>query len=199
MGYLPDHELERLIRGGELVTAPDDYPFDWEYQLQPASFDLRLDNLFTPVNDDLCLDTLITDTDEHDLAAFESQTFEKYVLGPGECLLAQTVETVHASPRLAIQVDGRSSWGRRFLSVHITAGYVDPGFSGRITLEIVNHRKRPILLRPGCRICQLRVAPIVMLDGTPTSVRDAYGSRKSHYQNQSYPRPAAADFLSESE
>lgn len=101
-------------------------------------------------------------------------------LRPGEFALARTTETVGIPPHLVARVEGKSSWARRGLLVHITAGFIDPGFYGTITLELCNVSARPLTLPVGCAIAQLS---IIELD-TPPIV--AYGDESlgSHYQNQ---------------
>lgn len=101
-------------------------------------------------------------------------------LRPGEFVLARTKEIVGIPPHLVARVEGKSSWARRGLLVHITAGFIDPGFYGTLTLELANVSARPLMLPVGCAIAQLS---ILELD-TPPIV--AYGDESlgSHYQNQ---------------
>lgn len=102
------------------------------------------------------------------------------VLQPGTFILGHTEECVSLPSDLAAQVDGRSTWGRMGLGVHVTAGYIDPGFSGQITLEISNNSPNFLELRHGDRLCQL----IIFLMSSPAD--RPYGSAElgSHYQNQ---------------
>lgn len=99
---------------------------------------------------------------------------------PGEFVLASTQETISIPATLVGQVEGKSSWARRGLLVHVTAGFIDPGFHGTITLEIVNLSSVNIYPRVGQRIAQLVVH---RLDGEPEY---PYGSPElgSHYQGQ---------------
>jgi len=78
-----------------------------------------------------------------------------YILEPGEFILAETVEKITLPRYLAGKVDGRSSMGRLGIAVHITAGFIDAGFSGTITLEIHNVNRRPVILRPGMIVAQM--------------------------------------------
>ena len=102
---------------------------------------------------------------------------------PGEFWLGSTLEEVHLSPALAARVEGKSSMGRLGLAVHITAGFIDPGFQGQITLELHNVSPRPIRLMPGMRVSQLSVyrlsSPAQQPYGTP--------GLGSHYQGQQGP------------
>lgn len=94
-----------------------------------------------------------------------------YELKPKEFVLATTEEKVGVSTAFVARVEGRSSLGRLGLSVHSTAGYIDPGFAGQITLELTNHTNKTILLYPGMKICQiafeLLVHPSVRYYGHP--------------------------------
>lgn len=78
-----------------------------------------------------------------------------YTLKPGAFVLATTIEKVSIGPTIAARVEGKSSLGRLGLVVHATAGFIDPGFTGNITLELTNFNPRPIILRLGMKICQL--------------------------------------------
>jgi dCTP deaminase len=102
-------------------------------------------------------------------------------LAPGEFGLATTVETVHIPTDLVAQVNGKSTWARRGLIVHTTAGFIDPGFRGQITLELANLGPQPILVPQGAPICQL-----VFFQMTSPAQRP-YGTEglASHYQDQS--------------
>ena len=106
-----------------------------------------------------------------------------YALRPGEFILGSTVEAVSIPDYLACRFEGKSSLGRIGLTTHVTAGFVDPGFQGTITLEIKNENQFPILLKPGMLIGQLC---FIRLN---TKVDRMYGSAGlgSHYQNQSGP------------
>ena len=94
--------------------------------------------------------------------------------------LGTTDEVVGLPSHIGAQIDGRSSTGRCGITVHITAGWIDPGFEGQITLELANHNPYPVILRAGRSICQLKFMP------TFTPSRRPYGdeSRRSRYQHQ---------------
>ena len=79
------------------------------------------------------------------------------MLHPGDFVLGGTIETIQMAADLVGRIEGKSSLGRLGLMVHSTAGYVDPGFRGKLTLELSNHANLPILLWPGMRIGQLSV------------------------------------------
>jgi dCTP deaminase len=175
--YLNDAIL--LQRGAELVS-----PFVPE-NVQPASIDLRLGSTFkTPkfVNptDPRKAPGII---DLHDLRHYQDDIYEidngGLIIKSGEFVLGTTMERVMVPSYLMAQVDGRSSLARLGLTVHITAGFIDPGFIGRITLEMVNHNQNSLCVYPGDRICQISFAEVY-------PVQRPYGSEGlgSHYQHQ---------------
>lgn len=103
-----------------------------------------------------------------------------FILQPGDQCLASTVETVSLSPAVQGEVWGKSSLARIFLSVHATAGYIDPGFRGQVTLELMNQSGRGILLTPGMKIGQVAFH----LLNTPTSRPYGTPGLGSKYQDQ---------------
>ncbi len=109
-----------------------------------------------------------------------------YSLNPGEFILGSTNESVNIPVDLAARYEGKSSIGRIGLATHITAGFIDPGFSGDITLEIKNENNHPIRIFPGMKIGQLCFFEL------NEDVARPYGSVDlgSHYQNQSGPTPS---------
>ena len=129
-------------------------PPDFETQLQPASLDLRLGDRFTRFSEDL---TDVIDTRSTDVAALMGTwSGDSVVVGLGGFVLAHTRERVKIPNDIVAVVDGRSSLGRLGLMVHVTAGYIDPGFEGQITLELHNVGGHPVRLYAGDRVCQLR-------------------------------------------
>lgn len=108
---------------------------------------------------------------------------EGILMEPGDFWLASTVEMVRIPTDLVAQVNGKSSWGRQGLLAHITAGFVDPGFKGDITLELKNVSGGPLKLFPGMPICQLVFTQLTSPAERP------YGSTglDSHYQGQMGP------------
>ncbi len=107
---------------------------------------------------------------------------EAFVLHPGEFVLGATRERVAVPPDLVARVEGRSSIGRLAVVVHATAGFIDPGFDGRITLELSNLGRLPVKLYPGMRISQ-----VVFHTMTSPAERPCGPGRGSKYQGQSGP------------
>jgi len=165
---MSDHELGRAVSIGQLGIEPYDRDL-----LQPNSYDVTLDRHFlVPLNAELILDT--ADVPHPHMRAIESSSF---TLARGGFALCSTREVVRLPRDIVGQVEGKSSLGRLGLLVHVTAGVIDSGFEGHITLELVNHSPWDIKLHAGMTIAQLcftRVSP----------VQTPYAGR---YQNQRGP------------
>lgn len=148
---LSDVDIRKAISSGALDISHLDGRL-----LQPAGVDLRLDGAFRVFRNSRV--THIDPREEQpELTELVTATFEEpFVLHPGEFALGCTIERVSIrSHDLVGRIEGKSSLGRLGLMVHSTAGYVDPGFSGQLTLELANVNVLPILLYPGMPICQL--------------------------------------------
>jgi dCTP deaminase len=178
---LSDREIRERLERGDLVIDPLDDP---DLQVQPASVDLRLGSRFivyklphVPVIDPRQTETLATYT-----AGVEIKEGEPFVLHPGEFVLGSTIERVTIPTDLVARVEGRSSFGRLAVVVHATAGFIDPGFEGQITLELSNLGRCAVLLYPGTRISQ-----IVFHTMTSASERPYGHARGSKYQGQTGP------------
>ena len=150
MTVLNDDNIRKLVEKKVIKITPE--PYDIQYQ--PASLDLRLDDTYlkfrtssVPVIDTRC--------EQECCDSFVFTEEEPLVLQPGEFVLAQTVERVKLPRTLLGRVEGRSSVGRLGVAVHVTAGFIDPGFDGNITLEIVNLGNIPVVLYPYQRVCQI--------------------------------------------
>lgn len=173
-----DGTIRRLLAEGLLVLDPfgDD-------QIQPSSVDVRLDNGFRVFRNHTatCLDPLDLPSDLTELVHVDEGS--AFVLHPGEFVLGSTLETVGLPNDLVARVEGKSSLGRIGLLIHATAGFIDPGFTGQVTLELSNVASLPIKLWPGMRIGQLS---FMALD-RPAEV--PYGDPRlgSHYQGQAGP------------
>jgi dCTP deaminase len=156
---------------------------NYEVQLQPASIDLRLGPEFYIYRLHRNYDERIIDTRERNIEDFmrpvNLEEGERFCLDPGSFALATTVECINLGPKLVGRVDGRSSYGRLGIMVHSTAGYIDPGFEGQITLELTNVGQYPVALHPGDRICQVSLHRMERACTAPYGVK-----RNSKYQGQ---------------
>jgi dCTP deaminase len=145
---ISDRDIRKAIECGAIAIRGYE---DFERQLQPASFDVRLLGEFFRYDPPRgIIDPKID-------ASLSGETFctDRLVLMPGEFVLGSTIESVKLGPTIGCRVDGRSSIGRMGITVHITAGFCDPGFEGRITLEIANLSGHKVALYAGMAICQL--------------------------------------------
>jgi dCTP deaminase len=152
MGVLPDHYIRELCFTADPLVAP----FKPE-RVQPASYDVALGEEFRVfnLNDFKAVDLGNPETFKDLTSQKVVPAGEKFVLHPGEFVLGITEEAVVIPDNMVSRIEGKSSLGRLGLIVHATAGYIDPGFRGRITLEMTNLLRIPIILRPGLAIAQL--------------------------------------------
>lgn len=144
-----DNDLRHILEMGGLVIEPMD-----QANIQPSSIDLTLDNRFQRM---MTYGDRIDPYDERTYGMGPKEVRDQTLLGPGDFMLASTRERVEVGQTIAARVEGKSSLARLGLIVHTTAGFIDPGFSGYITLELVNVAPRPIMLYAGMRIAQLAV------------------------------------------
>ncbi len=183
---LSDREIKSYIKDGKLIIDPIDDP---KSQIQPSSIDLRLGNTFLhfKVEGRAFIDPT-KDSLQDLMGAIEVEDGKPFFLRPGEFVLGTTIETIKLPEDLVARVDGRSSLGRLGVIVHATAGYVDPGFCGQITLELSNINHVPIALYPGMRICQISFYTLTSPAETPY-----YKKEGSKYQNQKGPTASKLD------
>lgn len=178
---LSDRDIRAEIDAGRVVLDP------WDpTMVQPSSVDVRLDKFFR-LFDNHKYPVIDPAADQPDLTRLiEVESDEGFVLHPGEFVLGSTLETVSLADDLAARVEGKSSLGRLGLLTHATAGFVDPGFSGHVTLELSNVATLPIRLWPGMKIGQL-----CFFDLSSPALHP-YGSQGlgSHYQGQRGPTPS---------
>jgi dCTP deaminase len=154
--------------------------------IQPSSIDVRLDKFFR-VFDNHKYPHIDPAADQSDLTReVEVHSDETFVLHPGEFVLGSTYEVVSLPDDIAARLEGKSSLGRLGLLTHSTAGFIDPGFSGHVTLELANVATLPIKLYPGMKIGQLCFFRLSSPADNP------YGSAKygSRYQGQRGPTPS---------
>lgn len=179
-----DRTIRWMLAQGHLKVDPA--PSD--NLIQPASLDVHLDRFFRIINQSV---GIIDPSTAQDLTtAIEVRPDEAFVLKPGEFVLGSLVERIRLSSSVAAQVDGRSSMGRLGLFVHCTAGWIDPGFEGHVTLELLNAAPLPVLLWPGMKIAQL------VFSGLHEAAERPYGhnSRNSSYNHQTRGPKASASW-----
>jgi dCTP deaminase len=174
MAILSDSEIKRIVREKNAVKASKGPELDLDLQVGPASMDFRLGYEFGVMNTrklDI-IDTKKMEKYEKYIEKEEHSAEEGIVIHPGEFILGSTIETMHLPDNLVARVEGRSSYGRLGVIVHATAGYVDPGFEGDITLEIQNLGNAPVKMYPEDRVCQ------VAFETMKGDVENPYGDKK---------------------
>jgi dCTP deaminase len=178
---LSDRDILAEINAQRIRVEPYD-----EAMIQPSSIDFRLDRYFR-VFENHRYPHIDPAADQSDLTrVVEPEGEEPFILHPGEFVLGSTFEVVTLPDDLAARVEGKSSLGRLGLLTHATAGFVDPGFSGHVTLELANVATLPIKLYPGMKIGQLCFFRL------SSPAEHPYGSEKygSRYQGQRGPTPS---------
>lgn len=177
---LSDRDIRAAIEEGRILIEPFD-----PRCLQPASVDIRLDRQFRVFRSSrhAYIDLAKGVDDITELVTVDG---ERFILHPGEFVLGSTLERVRLADDLVSRVEGKSSLGRLGLIIHSTAGFIDPGWDGHITLELSNVNTIPITLYPRMRIGQLSFFQLSSAAERP------YGSPElgSSYQGQSGPTPS---------
>jgi dCTP deaminase len=175
---LSDRDIRAEIEAGRVVLEP----FQPEL-VQPSSVDVRIDRFFR-LFDNHKYPVIDPAQEQPELTRLvEVEADEAFVLHPGEFVLASTFEVVTLPDDVAARLEGKSSLGRLGLLTHSTAGFIDPGFSGHVTLELSNVATLPIMLWPGMRIGQLCFFRL------SSAAEHPYGSSESgsRYQGQRGP------------
>lgn len=175
---LSDRDIKAEIDAGRVNLEPYD-----PAMIQPSSVDVRLDKFFR-VFENHKYPHIDPATEQPDLTRLvDVDAGDQFVLHPGEFVLASTYEVITLADDIAGRLEGKSSLGRLGLLTHSTAGFIDPGFSGHVTLELSNVATLPILLYPGMKIGQL------CLFRLSSAAEHPYGSSKygSRYQGQRGP------------
>jgi dCTP deaminase len=151
---LSDKDIKKYIKSRKIKIKPKP---NFEKQLGPASLDIRLGYEFLVFNysQKTYVDPKNPETFKNLTTFIKLKKNENFVLQPRQFVLASTLEEIELPDDIAAKIEGRSSWGRLGLIVHSTAGYIDPGFKGKLTLELNNIGMLPILLYPEVKICQL--------------------------------------------
>ncbi|BDZ69252.1 dCTP deaminase [Methanobacterium ferruginis] len=182
MAILSDQDIKKYLEEGKIIIDPLEDP---DRQIQPSSVDLRIGNEFKGfrIIRKPCIDPLDKSDLESYMESFHLEQGEPFIIHPGEFALATTYESVTLPDDLVARVEGRSSMGRLGITMHVTAGYIDPGFQGKITLEISNIGKMPVALYTGQRVCQIVFETMT----TPSERPYGHPSRDSKYMGQDKP------------
>lgn len=175
---MSDRDIRASIEAGQIGLEPLDMSL-----LQPSSFDVRIDRFFRLFDNHKYAYIDPAEPQEELTRLVEVAPDEPFVLHPGEFVLGSTYEFVKLPDNVAARLEGKSSLGRLGLVTHSTAGFVDPGFNGHVTLELSNMATLPIKLWPGMKIGQLCFFQLSSPSETP------YGSEKylNRYQGQRGP------------
>lgn len=177
---LSDKDIKEALKKGDISIEP---LLDPEIQIQPSSVDLRLGNEFRIFK--YVEMPYVDPQKKNNIEITEVKSIkdnERFIVHPGDFLLGTTLEYIKVPNNIVGRLEGRSSMGRLGLIIHSTAGYIDPGFEGKITLEISNLGKMPVALYPKMRICQ------IVFEKMTSPAERPYGiNRDSKYQKQTHP------------
>ena len=175
---LSDRDIRAQVESGRVVLDP------WDpAMVQPSSVDVRLDRYFR-LFDNHKYAVIDPAADQSDLTRLvDVGPDQPFVLHPGEFVLGATHEVVTLPEDIAARLEGKSSLGRLGLLTHSTAGFIDPGFTGHVTLELSNTATMPILLHPGMKIGQLCFFQL----SSPAEAPYGSGAHGSRYQGQRGP------------
>jgi dCTP deaminase len=178
---LSDRAIRRLIEAGRIGLDPYDPAL-----MQPSSLDVRVDRLFRVFRNSR-YPYIDVKTEQEELTELvEVVDGEPFILHPGEFVLGSTLERVTLPDDLVARLEGKSSLGRLGLLIHSTAGFIDPGFDGHVTLELSNVANLPITIYPGMKIGQLSFVQMSEPAETPYGA----GALGSKYQGQRGPTPS---------
>ena len=172
---LSDRSIRDAITSGRIVIDP----FDPD-MVQPSSVDLRCERFFR-VFENHRYAVIDPKAPQDDLTSvIETEDGEPFILHPGEFVLGSTLEIIGLSDDIVARLEGKSSLGRLGLLIHSTAGFIDPGFKGQVTLELSNVANLPIAIYPGMAIGQVSFYELT------TAAENPYGSAalNSKYMNQ---------------
>jgi dCTP deaminase len=175
---LSDRSLRERLASSSIAIEPLD-----EGAIQPASVDLRLARTFRVFSRHRHTHIDLAHDQRGLTELVEVEEGGRFALHPGEFVLGSTLERVRVPDDLVGRLEGKSSLGRVGLIIHSTAGYVDPGFEGQITLELSNVATVPILLYPGMRVAQISFLTMT----TPAERPYASPGLDSKYQGQAGP------------
>jgi dCTP deaminase len=178
---LSDRTLREQISAGRILIEPFD-----DDLVQPSSIDVRISNLFRVFRNHTA-GVIDVKTDTSDMTEMvEIPADGVFMLHPGEFVLGSTMERIAVPEDLVARIEGKSSLGRLGLLIHSTAGFIDAGFDGHVTLELANVASLPITLYPGMKIGQVSFMQMT----TPADRPYGSGARGSKYQGQRGPTPS---------
>ncbi|MGI8806953.1 MAG: dCTP deaminase [Acidimicrobiales bacterium] len=178
---LSDRTIREELDAGRIVIDPLD-----KSCIQPSSVDLHVDKYFRVFRNHTMRVIDVKEDQENLTELVEMREDEAFILHPGEFVLGSTSERVRLPDDLVARLEGKSSLGRLGLLIHSTAGFVDAGFDGHLTLELSNVANLPITIYPGMKIGQISFLRMTTAADSP------YGSAAagSKYQGQRGPTPS---------
>jgi dCTP deaminase len=178
---LADRTIARLLAEGRIGIDPYD-----DSLMQPSSVDVRVDRYFRVFRNSLYpyIDVKAEQEDLTELVEIDDET--PFILHPGEFVLGSTLERVRLADDLVARLEGKSSLGRLGLLIHSTAGFIDPGWDGHVTLELSNVANLPITIYHGMKIGQISFVQLTEPAEKPYGA-DGLGSK---YQGQKGPTPS---------
>jgi dCTP deaminase len=178
---LSDRDIKAEIAAGRIGIDPFD-----EADVQPSSIDLHVDRFFRTFHNARYPFIDVKKPMDELTELVDMKEDEPFILHPGEFVLGSTMEYVKLPHDLVARLEGKSSLGRLGLLIHSTAGYVDPGFEGHLTLELSNVANLPITIYPNMKIGQISFFRL------SSEAENPYGSSKvgSKYQGQRGPTPS---------
>jgi dCTP deaminase len=186
VSVLSDRDIRSALEAGDVAIRPYD-PKD----LQPSSVDLHLDRSFRVFRNNRYpfIDVRSPQPDLTELLHVADD--EPFILHPGEFVLGSTLERVGLPDDMVARLEGKSSLGRLGLLIHSTAGYVDPGWDGYLTLELSNVANLPITIYAGMKIGQISFFRL------STAADRPYGSKDTRSKYQGQRGPTASRFFEE--
>ena len=178
---LSDRTIRRLLGDGRIEIEPFD-----ESLVQPSSVDVRVDRFFRVFHNNRYpfIDVRVEQEDLTEPVEVDDRT--PFVLHPGEFVLGSTLERIRLPDDLVARLEGKSSLGRLGLLIHSTAGFIDPGWDGHVTLELSNVANLPITIYYGMKIGQISFVQMTEPAESPYG-SDVLGSK---YQGQRGPTPS---------